>query len=132
MFYHEVCLFILGGLSVAVPGELQGFYQLHQRAGRLPWKDLFTPSIQLAREGFPIGGGLYIAMDQNKDIILNDESLSDQLTDGNGNLLEEGDIIRFPELAATMETIANNGSSDAFYHGELAAMIAAEIHARGK
>ena len=56
---------------------------------------------------------------------------SDQFTDGNGNLLQEGDVIRFPELARTLEIIANNGSSAAFYHGELAAAIAAEVTARG-
>ncbi len=68
-------LVILGGLAVGVPGEIEGYYQLHKRAGRVPWKDLFTPSIKLAHDGFRIGGALYIAMDRNRDVILNDESL---------------------------------------------------------
>ena len=41
----------VGGLSVAVPGELSGLLELHRRAGRLPWAALFQPAARLADQG---------------------------------------------------------------------------------
>lgn len=64
-----------GGLAVGVPGEFQGYYELHQRAGRLPWRELIEPSIVLARDGFPIGGALAGAMTRYEHIILANKNL---------------------------------------------------------
>jgi gamma-glutamyltranspeptidase / glutathione hydrolase / leukotriene-C4 hydrolase len=43
-----------GALAAGVPGELAGLYAVWTRYGRLPWWDLFLPSIKLARDGFGI------------------------------------------------------------------------------
>lgn len=41
----------VGGLSVAVPGELKGLWSLYERCGSLPWEDLVQPTIDLCRTG---------------------------------------------------------------------------------
>lgn len=48
-----VC-WLLGGMAVAVPGELKGYWYLHQKYGDLPWKDLVQPTIDLCRSGIYI------------------------------------------------------------------------------
>lgn len=40
-----------GGLSVAVPGELKGYWELHRKYGKLDWSELFTPTIRLLERG---------------------------------------------------------------------------------
>src|SRR5687768_8065752 len=43
-----------GAVTVSVPGAVDGWWTLHQRYGRLPWRDLFAPAIALAEEGAPV------------------------------------------------------------------------------
>ena len=45
----------VGGLAVAVPGLVQGLYEVHERFGRLAWGQLLRPAVRLAREGVPVG-----------------------------------------------------------------------------
>ena len=44
--------------SVTVPGAVDGWFRMHQRFGKLPWKDLFDDAIAFAEQGFPVHEGI--------------------------------------------------------------------------
>ncbi|XP_070572020.1 glutathione hydrolase 1 proenzyme-like isoform X2 [Ptychodera flava] len=118
-----------GGLSIAVPGELDGFWLAHLHYGKLPWKDLFQPAIKLAEDGVAVGPALAKAIKDKEDVILEESSLREVFAGEDGNILQEGDLMTRPKYAETLRKIAA-GSSDTFYLGRLAYDIVADIQDR--
>uniref|UniRef100_A0A3Q2NP80 Gamma-glutamyltransferase 5a n=1 Tax=Fundulus heteroclitus TaxID=8078 RepID=A0A3Q2NP80_FUNHE len=116
------------GIWIGVPGEIRGYEMAHKLYGKLPWADLFQPTIKLAREGFPIPpvqGGAIKKIDKTKTPFL-----WKAFSDKNGNLLNVTGEIKFEKLADTLEMIANKGS-DAFYKGKIAEDLVHDVQEAG-
>uniref|UniRef100_A0A0B7AVJ5 Gamma-glutamyltransferase n=1 Tax=Arion vulgaris TaxID=1028688 RepID=A0A0B7AVJ5_9EUPU len=65
----------LGPLSIAVPGEIKGYWLAHQKYGHLPWKSLFQPAIQMASGGFPVPIALHKAILNSQNILSTEPSM---------------------------------------------------------
>ncbi|XP_012280874.1 glutathione hydrolase 1 proenzyme-like [Orussus abietinus] len=131
MFEKNNVSSLTGGLAVAVPGELLGYWEAHQKYGKLPWKELFTPVIKLCATGSKVTKYLMNYLKENEKVIKDEPSLSEILINPVTNSTwVEGDRIRRPKLAETLKRIADNGP-DSFYNGSMAADLSAEINAAG-
>ncbi|MGE3611682.1 MAG: gamma-glutamyltransferase [Bacteriovoracaceae bacterium] len=111
-----------GALAVATPGLVKGLFEIHQKWGALPWKQVLGPAIQLAREGFPLYDHLQIALEDRKDLLLKDSEARKTFYTKEGKVPLLGTMIYQENLAKTLEIIAEKGASG-FYQGKVARAI---------
>jgi gamma-glutamyltranspeptidase len=72
----SACLFVfIGALAAGVPGEVKGMYTAWRKFGKLPWKDLIQPAIDLATNGYKISKPLHTAMLSKEQYIKDDPGL---------------------------------------------------------
>lgn len=112
-----------GALASGVPGSIDGMIEMHTRYGRLPWKDLVQPAVDLAMKG--------IALTQREADNLNHAQLKLKKynTVTPHYLLNEwraGDTLKWTELGHTFERIRDEGRKG-FYEGKTADDIVAEM-----
>ena len=109
-----------------VPGTVRGLELAHKKFGKLPWKDLVLPAVKLAEDGF--------ALDAPMVKSLNDAMKGKGGNDGFRKLFGKdggwqlGDRLIQKDFAKTLRLIAEKGP-DAFYIGELAELLVAEMKA---
>ena len=119
---------IPGGLSVGVPGVIAMMDLAHKRYGKLPWAKLFAPAIELADKGFPVGRKLAATLRSNPQMAQMPD-IKRYFYHPDGTPVAEGEILKNPELAATLRAIAKDGPK-AFYSGPVAqAIVDAVQHA---
>ena len=110
-----------GVQSVTVPGAVDGWSKAHQRFGKLPWKDLFTPAIYYAEHGYAVPEIIHdYWVEGAEKLRRSDEGRRVFLPSGNAPQL--GDMFRNSEVAKALRLVAEQGR-DAFYKGEIARAI---------
>jgi gamma-glutamyltranspeptidase / glutathione hydrolase len=119
-----------GAVSVSVPGAVDAWWTLHQKFGKLPWKDLFQPAIRHAEEGAPIVQNVAFYVGSSERIFAKPENHVEETENfrkvwvKDGRTPREGEVFRNPGLAQTYRLIAEGGGR-AFYEGEIADKIEA-------
>lgn len=119
-----------GALAVATPGLVRGLWDIHQRFGKLPWKDCVEPAVKIAREGFPLYPQLQEALIDRKDVLWEDQEFRKTFFTKEGTVPLLGTLIYQENLAKTLEKIGREGAN-AFYEGEVASAIIKSIRDKG-
>ncbi len=115
-----------GDLAVAVPGTVAGLTEALKRFGSLPLQTVLAPAIRHAAEGFPASPRLRRAIEENLPALRERANFSRIFLKESGEPREVGEMIRQPELAETLKTIAREGAA-AFYEGAVGQALAARI-----
>ncbi len=116
-------------LAAGIPGEPAGMALLAAKYGKVPVARSLAPAIRLAREGFPLSARVHESLERRLAQFAGDPDVARNFL-RDGAVPPVGTIIRQPELAATLEYLAQHGL-DSFYHGKLAAQLVAGVRAQG-
>jgi gamma-glutamyltranspeptidase/glutathione hydrolase len=109
--------------SVTVPGAVRGWWIMHEKYGKLPWKDLFAPAIAFSEQGYPVHEGMteiWSTPGSVRGLAGNPESAKTFLV--NGKAPATGQLFKNPNMGRAFRLIAEKGP-DAFYKGEIAQAI---------
>jgi len=109
-----------GYLSPVMPSCLAGYAALHEAYGRLPWRDVVQPALELAESGFAVTedfAGIVALMKPEMDF-----PTTQAVFFPGGRAPQVGDLFKQPDLARTLRTVANEGTV-AFYQGDIARRI---------
>ena len=119
-----------GPLPVSVPGCVDGWFELHERFGKLPMAQVLAPAIRYARKvsrsrsSSPTTGAAACPSLGKYPGFLETFSVDGKRGPASG------EVFRNPRLAKTLELLAKDGR-DAFYKGEIARKIDAYMKANG-
>jgi gamma-glutamyltranspeptidase/glutathione hydrolase len=118
---------VRSGRSTGVPGAMALLFAAHERSGVLAWRELFTPAIRAATNGFKVSARLagYLAPDF---VFPPTSDVKALFARPNGEPLREGDLFKNPAYARTLRRIATEGTS-ALYKGSVAEAIVKRTHA---
>jgi len=115
---------LTGHLASGVPGSVAGMYEAWKSAGRLSWRKVLAPAIRLAREHTLDAARSRAIAEEAERLARFPASAKQFLVDGHAPA--SGTTFRQPELAHTLQLIADSGAS-VFYKGQIADLIAAEM-----
>lgn len=120
----------VGATAAGVPGEVKGFHEAWKKYGKLPWKDLVQPSIDMAKDGFSFGYSAHYAATRSKvtPLLRKDAGFRELLFNGD-ELKQLGEMLYMPKFAKTLERIRDDPND--FYNGNLAKDVVQDIQDGG-
>lgn len=117
-------------LAAGVPGTVAGFAMALERHGTLPLKQALSPAIKLAREGFIVPQRFSEGLEQARERLQRWPATLATFYKEDGSTWQAGERFRQPELADTLQRIADKGVKG-FYEGETAQLIVDEMEKHG-
>src|SRR5262245_6670018 len=127
----DISLTNQGYLAPGVPGTARGMALAHKKFGRLPWKDVVMPAVQLAEEGFVLSPALARELNTQLSGTMGKFPASvEAYGKPGGGTWAAGDRLVLKDLSKTLRAIATDGP-DAFYKGWIADRIAEDMAANG-
>jgi len=120
---------IRGPLPVSVPGCVDGWYELHNKFGKVSMKEILQPAIDYARNGFGVTEIIADAWAAEAPEIT-DQPGFNEIYMPNGRAPIKGEIFKNIPLASTLQKIADGGR-DVFYKGEVAEEIVSFLKSNG-
>ncbi|MGI8505993.1 MAG: gamma-glutamyltransferase family protein [Solirubrobacteraceae bacterium] len=121
--------FNIGAASVGCYGMPAGVWEAARRFGRISLERLVVPAAALAREGVELNAAQAYIVEILGEIVTSTPECA-ALFAPRGALLQGGDLLRQPELAATLERLGSEGARP-FYEGDIGAAISDWVTARG-
>lgn len=118
-----------GPMTVTVPGAVDGWHALAGLGSRLGFPAAVEPAVALAADGVPVSTSLARAISAERTILLADPGLASIFLP-TGKTMREGDLLRQPALARTLQAIASEGPG-AVYHDEIGRSWIRMLRARG-
>jgi gamma-glutamyltranspeptidase/glutathione hydrolase len=120
-----------GAEAVTIPGAVDGWCRLLERFGTRPLAQLWEPAVAAARDGYPVGESIAGVWASSVKLLPKEtppELMKNLLP--NGKPPAPGQLVRFPQLAATLERVGEEGRAG-FYTGPVAEAIAATLTSGG-
>ncbi|EPB70037.1 putative gamma-glutamyltransferase [Ancylostoma ceylanicum] len=121
----------IGWRAVAVPGELHGLWTEFEKygSGKISWKSLVQPTIDLLEEGFPTSHALAKALAGKAQYIAGESTMKDFINPKTGNVYRNGEQIKTRNsFLNTLRRLANTSNPiQEFYEGEMAREMASEF-----
>jgi gamma-glutamyltranspeptidase/glutathione hydrolase len=118
-----------GPLPVSVPGAVDGWIKLHERFGKLPFEELFKPTIDYANNGFPLTETIAYYLELSSKRFKTYPNFKNVWMP-NGIYLKKGDVFKNPKLANTLSDIATSKRSS-FYEGDMAKIMSDFVISQG-
>jgi gamma-glutamyltranspeptidase / glutathione hydrolase len=118
------------GRNVVVPGFLKGADALVKRFGKLPLKEVVTPSIRCAEDGLIWNPGLADQAEFRHKELSRDPETRAVYFKADGSAYQAGDTFKQPALAKTLRAFSEQGS-DYIYKGAWAEKLVSKVQALG-
>ena len=116
------------GLAVSVPGTVDGWQTCLDKFGQMSMAEVLKPAIKYAKEGFAVSQVIANAWKDSAPLLSQRKSGTQMLPGGKAP--NYGEIVKFPELAKSLDSISKEGP-EAFYKGDIARKISEYVQSEG-